>query len=180
MIHGYGQFWTAVTFSGSVEIPSSSTTWTKYSTLREKRTHFSFSIWNQLRKCDQALSTSFQSITSSRYIRQISHCRPAFTVSINLWIVAGAQLNPNGRLRNRNIHLRVIKAVFRRSSFSIKTCCKYPEQRSSVENHAMPKKIIQWFFNMRQWVKHPTDKWTNSFSCNSWVTHDNSETECHG
>ena len=81
--------------------------------------------------CSKVLPTT---ITSSRYIRQISHCRPAIAVSINLWIVAGAQVNKNDILRNWNSPLRVTKAVFTET-------CQYPEQRSSVENHVMPERL---------------------------------------
>ena len=75
--------------------------------------------------CSKILPTT---ITSSKYIRQISRCRPAITVSINLWKVAGAQDNPSGILWNWYSPLRVTEAVFGRSFFFTETC-QYPELR---------------------------------------------------
>ena len=83
-------------------------------------------------------SNSFpNTMTSFKYIKQMSHCSPVNTVSIMRSKVARALHGSNDITWNWYNPFLVVNAVFWRSFDSTSTC-QYPEQRSIVDNHFAP------------------------------------------
>ena len=105
-----------------------------------KNREYSTSLFNMARKWLKCSSNVFENtITSSKYTRQLCHFSPASTTSIILWNVAGALHSPNGITLNCHSPAGEIKAVFSLSS-SRNGICQYPHFRSNVEKCFAPSR----------------------------------------
>lgn len=84
-----------------------------------------------------SLTVEPYTITSSRYIKHISHWRPWSTSSIRRWNVAGAQERPNDFVKNSYKPYFVANAVLGMLLSSIGTWW-YPDVKSKVEKYLDP------------------------------------------
>ena len=143
---GVGQFLTASTFAGSVEIPASLTTCPRYVTSVWNKVHLAglslspafCSLCNTVSSRCRCVVTSFENtMMSSRYTSNVSHCSPRKMVSISLSNVEGADVNPKGKTFHCHSPLLVTNADLSLASSSI-GICQYPLVISSVENHLLP------------------------------------------